>query len=894
MTLVEERPDVADVPAPERPVRRSVMPTASWRLASRLARREVRRRPGRTLLVLLLVALPVFGMTIGSISARTNADNGEASFRREYGSADLVLADRRQVPDDVDGVPVESERDFGVDGIPALPTGAEQLTYPQVWSAVSAELADGTVVSRQLHFSGNAPADPITDGMFVIDEGVAPTSPSEAMLSPDIAEAFDVGVGDLLRLVTPPIDVTVTAIGREASWLDSSMLVVPDFDPELVRPDRRYEQTLIALPDSLTEPELDQLVADFRAADFDAQTALDRGYPEDDVDAAQLAWGWVAGVVAFIAVGIVIAAAFATSARRQLATVGQLSANGASERLIRRTLGLQGMWTAALGAMLGIALGIAAALFGQSVGLGDMLLGYRSTGVRIAPLDLIVVAVTALVAGTIAALVPARSAARIPVLSALAGRRPVATPPRWLVPTGVALFGFGLFLLAAASSTQNGGNFPAAMAVLGALGVLFGIVCSSPLIVSWIGAVGSRRGGVVRLAARSLGRSRMRSAGVLTAVATVAAIAVAGLTTAGSVRSFDESNSSADYSRVTMSFNPAVDYPFDEFGNVPLDFDPPPLEASALPADVRAEVEMVLPDATWRQVTSVTFDPLSDRAYQRSGLPTIVAPTVADADTLALLDLTDAQRQQLEAQGALSLAQYVGGVMGINTADGIVEVDFGAASDTYLGGNGWGYDALVTPELVEELGLETQVTTIVVDNPVDLTAAQRHALHQAQPYNFDNAFTDAERQDTDAASWYFYVQSPGFDVPWPLVQAAALAASLLMILLVVAIGLSLAATESRDERDVLHVVGAPPRTLRRVAAAKAWVLTTGAAVVAIPAGYAVVRVITWVNDASAPFPIVGAVSILVVIPAVAAGATLVVSAIAQRFRPIQVSTLDLD
>ncbi len=107
----------------------------------------------------------------------------------------------------------------------------------------------------------------------------------------------------------------------------------------------------------------------------------------------------------------------------------------------------------------------------------------------------------------------------------------------------------------------------------------------------------------------------------------------------------------------------------------------------------------------------------------------------------------------------------------------------------------------------------------------------------------------------------------------------------------VAIGLSLAATESRDERDVLHAVGASPKTLRRVSAAKAWVLTTGAAVVAVPAGYVTILVITRATDSRAPFPIVVAGALLVGIPLIAAGATFVVSAVAQRVRPATYATL---
>ena len=53
------------------------MGLAQFRFASRLARREVRRRPGRTLLVVLLIAVPVFGMTVGSVLVRTADASGD-------------------------------------------------------------------------------------------------------------------------------------------------------------------------------------------------------------------------------------------------------------------------------------------------------------------------------------------------------------------------------------------------------------------------------------------------------------------------------------------------------------------------------------------------------------------------------------------------------------------------------------------------------------------------------------------------------------------------------------------------------------------------------------------------------------------------------------------------
>ena len=61
-----------------------------WRLASRLARREVRRRPGRTLLVVVLIAVPVFGMTVGSVLVHSHAD-ADPAMRWWRPGTDIVV-----------------------------------------------------------------------------------------------------------------------------------------------------------------------------------------------------------------------------------------------------------------------------------------------------------------------------------------------------------------------------------------------------------------------------------------------------------------------------------------------------------------------------------------------------------------------------------------------------------------------------------------------------------------------------------------------------------------------------------------------------------------------------------------------------------------------------------
>src|SRR5690242_58535 len=69
-----------------------------WRVAARLARREVTRRWGRTLLVMLLVAVPVFGMTTLTVLVRTGRNTPHQVFARAFGQANLVALGNARPP----------------------------------------------------------------------------------------------------------------------------------------------------------------------------------------------------------------------------------------------------------------------------------------------------------------------------------------------------------------------------------------------------------------------------------------------------------------------------------------------------------------------------------------------------------------------------------------------------------------------------------------------------------------------------------------------------------------------------------------------------------------------------------------------------------------------------
>src|SRR5690606_25954831 len=146
--------------------------------------------------------------------------------------------------------------------------------------------------------------------------------------------------------------------------------------------------------------------------------------------------------------GIVISSAFAAGARRQLTTLGQLAANGAGPRVLRRTLVLQGTWTGLIGA--GFGLVVAAIVLALGRGWLDEVYEHDVDGYVVRIGDLVPIELIGVAAATIAALVPARGTSRIPVLTALAGRRPLGRVPRWLTVSGFvsALAGLGLLGIA--------------------------------------------------------------------------------------------------------------------------------------------------------------------------------------------------------------------------------------------------------------------------------------------------------------------------------------------------------------------------------------------------------------------------------------------------------------
>ena len=864
-----------------------------WRVAARLARREVRRRPGRTALVAALVALPVAGMLVAVVFMRTDAVSLADRWRFENGRADAVLF-----------------HDTLVTPGP-LPPGSHAVDHARTWRVVGA--ANGRLCSCGLI---ELPFEPLTDGIVTVSAGRHPERPDEVLLSEPAADALGARLGERIELVRPiELDATVVGIGYESQWRDSPVMVV---DPGAHLLDHDSVdislQRLVDLPDDLTRAEVGAWEATA------GPHTMSSAYPAFDVDGeddspnAAVLWTWAAGAAGLTVLGIVIAAAFAASARRQLVTLGQLAANGATPALLRRVLFLQGTATGVVGSAAGLIVGALVLVAARP--WADQLLGHAYLGMDVRWLDILPIAVIAVVAATVAALVPAFGASRVSVLAALAGRRPLGRVSRRRTALGLASIAAGTGLLACAAyldrdRTGGGiGPFATACAVVGPVLLLLGVCTATPAYVTVLHPMARVLRGHWRLAARSLFRHRTRTGALVSAICAISAVAVAAAAV-GLARERD------DRRVQTVS-----DVPGDEVRIYAQILAPdgflmlPPPEVLTSAAD---EARAALPDAA-RYDLAHAVDPVQ-RAEPLLEVGELVPADPADPDApdggflgppANAIIVDDELRDYGIDAATLRLLDESGAVWSGPTA-GRVTIEatlppgtrppfsFTAAvvgpGPTRFGASG---GLLMTPERAAELGLVAAPAEVVLRAPQPLSAARIDELDQ-----LSLQFQAEAEEAVIAAGDPLEVSSPrvwvGFEPARPattpgLIETVPAAIALLFALLVVAVGLALAAAETRDERDVLAVLGAAPCTLRRASGGKAFLLTLLGGAVAVPVGLLPVAVVTRLlaDDFPLVVPWRTIALIVVVVPVLAAAATSAATRVASRYRPVHISTASFD
>jgi len=526
----------------------------------RLARRDVRRSPGRSLLIVAMVALPVSGAAFIDVVLRTADVRGVERLELELGrTADArVVAQPAgnlivQRPDETYGqqpsvavpageTPPEQEQLPPTDPVPLLPPGTRVITDTRAEAQVRTTKGLARATFRELDY-----ADPLADGLYAQVDGRAPRTTDEVAVSVALLDVLGLEVGDDLEVVRPETALRIVGTVRPNSDRLGTDLAValPGALMAAVEQDGQagagFIERLGLLVDTPEPLAWSQVLAlnDVGIAAFSRDVVTDPP-PRSEVPLYATP-GYVEGsrfgltelVAAVLVVGLAVAevallagAAFAVGIRRQSRALGLFAATGAHRRQVRAVVLAQGVVLGGLGGLVGVGVGVLA-------GIGGVYL-LRSRFDRfllapdLRPLELLALTLVGVLTGLLASALPARTAARQDVVVALTGRRGVVrTKRRYPVvglvtaAVGAALaLGGGAYALTlpdgeAATSQQS---LVAVMILVGAVLTQLGLIVATPALIGGAARLGRFLPLAPRLALRDAARHRGRSAPAVAAV----------------------------------------------------------------------------------------------------------------------------------------------------------------------------------------------------------------------------------------------------------------------------------------------------------------------------------------------------------------------------------------
>ena len=526
----------------------------------RLARRDVRRSPGRSLLIVAMVALPVSGAAAIDVVLRTADVRGAERIELELGrtadarvvaqpAGDLIV----QRPDEASGVPpavvtgpgettAETEQLPPTDPLPLLPPGTRSI--PDARAEVQVRTAKGLTRAafRELDY-----ADPLADGLYAQVDGRAPRTTEEVAVSVALLAVLGLEVGDDLEVVRPETSLEIVGTVRPNSdRLGTDVAVaLPGALLPAVEQDTQagagYVDQLGLLVDTPAPLTWSQVLAlnDVGVAAFSRAVVTDPP-PRTEVPMYATAgygegsrFGLTELVAAVLVIGLAVAevallagAAFAVGIRRQSRALGLYAATGAHRRQVRAVVLAQGVVLGGLGGVVGVGLGVLAGIGGVHV------LSTRFDRFLLAPdlrpPELLALALVGVLTGLLASVLPARTAARQDVVVALTGRRGVVRTRRRYPVVGLVTAALGAALalgggayaltLPADGAATTGQSLVAGMILVGAVLTQLGLIVATPALVGGAARLGRFLPLAPRLALRDAARHRGRSAPAVAAV----------------------------------------------------------------------------------------------------------------------------------------------------------------------------------------------------------------------------------------------------------------------------------------------------------------------------------------------------------------------------------------
>ncbi|MGH9151970.1 MAG: FtsX-like permease family protein [Acidimicrobiales bacterium] len=775
----------------------------------RVALRDLRRHRGRSALLLLLVAAPVAGVTFLSTLFTSTIPTRDERLSSWFSDAEMRVVQ----PDTTEtGRPIPD----------LVPPGTRAVEIHEY-----AAVAERPGRRVQFLLTDLPVGDPVVKNRIVLRSGRLPAAPGEIAMSSSLLAQLDGRVGWAVGLDDP--DRSFIVVGQVANPIEA---------------DRLEAVILAADVPAGTAPTwlVETGNVDPRLVEGHLRAAAGEGafdiYRRDGVLATlrkdrRPDLTLLVGAAVLLVTGLVVAAAFATAARRHTRTLALLAATGAEPSQLRSLFVAQALVLGAVAAAAGLAVGLVSVLV-LSPRL-EHLANRTSVAVRVPVLQLVAVGAAAVVASLAAALVPAWHAGRAEIAQALAAKRP-ARPMRWLPPTASVLLGGGLgWLWLGGSVTEDPNEF---LLAVGASAALAGGALSAPALLR---ILDRRAGGFplfFRIAARDAARSIPR-------VAPTTAAGIAALSLAIGMLVVTASRDRYEREQYVPSLRS------DQLRVEPLDAVARPAATEAVAAKV-AEVVQGSVAARIRVASSRSGVDRSQWVVANGALPNGTGPTrrglvaVADADVLKALDAPSAVARYL-AEGkivALGAPGISGGQVSLAVPVWTYLEDEGGAGDAHSHEHA-GHDELAIREenrvlsvpgaavagrslsalplylaseaTLQGLGLSWSLESWLVRSSRPLDAGTVRVAREAAGVGTGVSVSVEEPPATDSS---FRTLLAGLAVAF----AAAIAC----------LATALALAEGRRERVLLDVAGIRPRDRRLAATAQAAFLGGVAVVLAVP------------------------------------------------------------
>ncbi|MFI6906298.1 FtsX-like permease family protein [Nonomuraea sp. NPDC050394] len=792
---------------------------SAFRAALRISRRDGLRAKGRSALVMVMIALPVFVFTALLTGIDTSQVSSREGLGTRLGSADAqIITQRSRWPlvQNVSGERVNptdrSDLDikpgeWKIEELAAVAPGGRLITYDNGSVDVRVGATHMNVSALEIDLR-----DPMTRGMRELAGGRFPSAPGEVAVSATLA-GRGMRLGDTLHVSRQYRPVKVVGV------------VAHPFEPfrtELVGLrgtilfDKRDGQGTGFLLDAdapVRWPAVERLnqaglIVHSRAVIIDPprDTPSERTFngPDDRTVINVVSLG--AGVVMIVLETVLLAGpAFAVSLRRRRRELAVYAAQGASPGHLRTIVLADGLLLGGIATVAGLVLGLAGGVAGASI------MPFVST---VGPVDIpwlyvAGIALLGLASGVIAALAPAVQAARQSPSEVLAGREDVLSRER----AGKPVLGLVL-VLAGLVATYFALRSYFTMILAAAVLVQLGLVALMPWLVRRSAGLAARLPLSLRLSVRDATRHRVRTASAAAAVmgVTTTLVAVGIAFTSLDAQSRDRYDARMPAGTVSVSAITADDRSWAEF---------------------RASVERRYSGTTF--VTGYAVHNKKGRVG-RLGLSTPVKVCkecseafilqdvpVGDADLLALvLGRSDAMAEAALAEGKAIVfhpeavkdgrvkLEFLGG-SGVEALHAWVPAITMRPPDHLLNG------ALIPPAALTKAGYRVSPRILyAAHTPADPTAFKKEL--ESLAWGADAWVETGYRNDFEALFW-----------------AMAVAA------LVLALGgtfaaTGLAAADMRRDMDTMSAVGAPSVTRRLVVAAQAAYITLLGTVMGLGAG----------------------------------------------------------